>query len=348
MKKIAVILLLLPFFFSSTVNADSLLEKKEYYSNEIKQIEKELEGTDKRKKIIRLNQEMNDLKSYERAYEKAMNQSKETMALKDVPLLDLNEPPSKFVPIYKSAAKKYNLDWTLLAAVHKVETNFSQHPTMISSAGAIGHMQFMPSTWDYYGVDGNGDGKVDPWNVEDAIFSAGNYLSSTGASKGDIKGALFAYNRSTAYGNEVIRVANSYKEGFSNKNIPVVDVGKKFIGNSRYVFGGGRSSQDIKNHIFDCSSFVHWAYKQNGVSLGDLTSVTTDTLKNLGKPVRTSEIKSGDLVFFDTYKKDGHVGIYAGNGKFIGAQESTGVAVGDMTHGYWKDKFNGRIKRIDK
>lgn len=56
----------------------------------------------------------------------------------------------------------------------------------------------------------------------------------------------------------------------------------------------------------------------------------------------------GDMVFFDTYKKDGHVGIYIGNGKFIGAQSSTGVAEVDMTKGYWKDKFSGHVRRVAK
>lgn len=52
------------------------------------------------------------------------------------------------------------------------------------------------------------------------------------------------------------------------------------------------------------------------------------------------------MVFFDTYKKDGHVGIYVGNGKFIGAQSSTGVATVDMTKGYWKNNFSGHVRRV--
>jgi cell wall-associated NlpC family hydrolase len=57
-------------------------------------------------------------------------------------------------------------------------------------------------------------------------------------------------------------------------------------------------------------------------------------------------MKPGDLVFFDTYIPDGHVGIYIGNGKFIGVQPSKGVAIEDMTAGYWNEKFNGRVQRI--
>jgi len=126
----------------------------------------------------------------------------------------------------------------------------------------------------------------------------------------------------------------------------VVTVGNRWIGNSAYVFGGGRSQSDINHGLFDCSSFVHWAYAQVGVNLGPLGSVSTETLKHAGTQVSSSQMQPGDLVFFDTYKKDGHVGIYVGGGKFIGAQSSTGVAIANMSSGYWKQKFNGRVVRI--
>ena len=98
---------------------------------------------------------------------------------------------------------------------------------------------------------------------------------------------------------------------------------------------------------FDCSGFVHWAFKEIGIDLGPLTSASTETLKYLGKPVALSEMKPGDLVFFNTYKINGHVGIYLGDGTFIGAQTDTGVAIVDMSPGsYWAGVFNGRVKRI--
>ena len=59
-------------------------------------------------------------------------------------------------------------------------------------------------------------------------------------------------------------------------------------------------------------------------------------------------MRPGDLVFFDTYKKDGHVGIYLGNGNFIGSQSSTGVAIASMTSGYWKQHFSGHVRRVIK
>ena len=122
----------------------------------------------------------------------------------------------------------------------------------------------------------------------------------------------------------------------------VINAGNKYIGNSVYVFGGGRTASDIAAGRFDCSAFVSWAFSQAGVSVG----ASTDSLKNTGTRVSTSEMRPGDMVFFNTYKTDGHVGIYLGGGKFIGAQSSTGVAVANMSSGYWADKFNGRVMRV--
>ena len=136
-----------------------------------------------------------------------------------------------------------------------------------------------------------------------------------------------------------VPVSNTIGSGKIEK---IIKAGYNYIGNSVYVFGGGRTESDIRNGKFDCSSFVHWAFGQAGIEIG----TTTDSIKNNGRQVSKSELRSGDLVFFDTYKKDGHVGIYLGNGKFIGAQSSTGVAIADMSNGYWKDRYNGRNVRI--
>jgi len=122
----------------------------------------------------------------------------------------------------------------------------------------------------------------------------------------------------------------------------VLKAGNKYIGNSVYVFGAGRSSYDVANGRFDCSGFVSWAFSQAGVSLPAYTGALT----GVGTQVSASSMRPGDLVFFDTYKRDGHVGIYLGGGKFIGSQSSTGVAVANMSSGYWKSKFNGRVIRV--
>ena len=129
----------------------------------------------------------------------------------------------------------------------------------------------------------------------------------------------------------------------SNKTVEnLITEGLKYIGNSVYVFGGGRNEHDITNGRFDCSAFVSWAFSQVDINIG----ASTEALKNTGTAVSVEEMLPGDLVFFDTYKIDGHVGIYLGAGMFLGSQSSTGVAIADMTNGYWLEKFNGRVNRI--
>lgn len=214
----------------------------------------------------------------------------------------------------------------------------------------------MPATWRAYGVDADGDGKADPLSIPDAIYSAANYLASSGFQK-DKRKAIWHYNHAEWYINDVVSkaeefhsqatyTANNNGSTTGSSGSSVVDVGRVWIKNSVYKFGGGRNQNDIDKGLFDCSSFVHWAFKQIGINLGPLTSTSTETLKRLGTTVSPSEVQPGDLVFFDTYKKDGHVGIYVGDGKFIGCQGSTGVAIADMSKGYWAQKFNGRVKRI--
>lgn len=170
--------------------------------------------------------------------------------------------------------------------------------------------------------------------------------------------AIWHYNHADWYVDKVIAQAEVYKNSMNvNKdgeiNITpgadndVTTIGNRWINNSVYVFGGGRNQNDITMGRFDCSSFVHWAFSQVGVKLGELTSVSTETLKHLGTAIKVEDMQPGDLVFFDTYKKDGYVGIYLGDGNFIGAQSFTGVAIANMNDGYWKEKFNHRVKRID-
>ena len=298
----------------------------------------------------------------------------------DISELGANEVPAQFIPIYKAAEQQYGVPWNLLAAHHRMETRFSSIDPMISPVGAEAHMQFMPCTWvgwshpscgglgkgnisdsektdpaiiskyGGYGVDANGDGKADPWDIKDAIYSTAKYLAANGAAEGNFRDAVFAYNHADWYVEEVLGYADQYVNGYvaintdggGNTGIAVVDVGYKWIGSSVYIFGGGRNQSDIARGRFDCSSFVHWAFKEVGVDLGPLNSTSTETLKHLGEGVSPSDIQPGDLVFFDTYKTDGHVGIYICNGKFIGAQTSTGVAIADMSQGsYWSKIFNG-------
>jgi peptidoglycan DL-endopeptidase CwlO len=142
----------------------------------------------------------------------------------------------------------------------------------------------------------------------------------------------------TKTSNSVSNTVSTSSKGLAT----VIKAGYKYIGNSTYKFGGGRTASDIARGYFDCSAFVSWAFKQGGYKIGSSTSV----LRNQGTKISLSEAKPGDLVFFDTYKKDGHVGIYLGGGKFIGSQSSTGVAIANMNSGYYQKKFSGHVRRI--
>ncbi|MBN6205259.1 C40 family peptidase [Ralstonia pickettii] len=103
-----------------------------------------------------------------------------------------------------------------------------------------------------------------------------------------------------------------------------------------YVWGGKGPGG------FDCSGFVSWAFAQGGISLPSSTA----GLQSVGTKVSASNMQPGDIVFFNTYKTNGHVGIYLGGGKFIGAQNSTGLAVADMSSGYWAGKFAGHVRSV--
>ncbi|MGA2667194.1 MAG: lytic transglycosylase domain-containing protein [Patescibacteria group bacterium] len=116
---------------------------------------------------------------------------------------------SYFQNIYKAAGAQFGVPWKLLQAVHYVESGCSDSGSKTSSAGAQGPMQFMPSTFRAYAVDGNGDGQINIDNVNDAIYTAAHYLAAGGAADGNISAALFNYNHSQSYVNKVLEVYNS-------------------------------------------------------------------------------------------------------------------------------------------
>ncbi|HEY2072105.1 MAG TPA: lytic murein transglycosylase [Gaiellaceae bacterium] len=118
-------------------------------------------------------------------------------------------PYAQLLSLWQQAGAEYGVPWQVLAAINKVESNFGRNMGP-SSAGAIGWMQFEPSTWMRWGVDANGDGIADPWNASDAIFSAARYLDAAGAST-DLYRAVFAYNHADWYVNEVLSLANLFQ-----------------------------------------------------------------------------------------------------------------------------------------
>ena len=113
--------------------------------------------------------------------------------------------------LWQRAGTAYAIPWNVLAAINKIESNFGQNMGP-SSAGAIGWMQFMPSTWLRWGVDADGDGIADPWNATDAVYAAARYLAASGG-QSDIARAIFSYNHADWYVREVLDLARVYGNG---------------------------------------------------------------------------------------------------------------------------------------
>lgn len=117
----------------------------------------------------------------------------------------LAEPPAFLIPIYEQAGRRYGVPWRVLAAINSIETDYGRDLS-ISSAGAIGWMQFMPATWRIYGEGGN------PYDPHDAIFAAARLLRSADASH-DLRAAIFSYNHAAWYVAAVLWRASTISDG---------------------------------------------------------------------------------------------------------------------------------------
>jgi len=123
-------------------------------------------------------------------------------------VIDSFEIPPFLLPIYQACGTEYGIPWEVLASINKIETAFGTNLN-VSSAGAMGWMQFMPSSWEEYGLDANGDGRKDPYNPVDAICAAAHYLKVAGGSA-NLYDAIFAYNHADWYVQEVLLYARAY------------------------------------------------------------------------------------------------------------------------------------------
>ncbi|MGD9893046.1 MAG: C40 family peptidase [Dehalococcoidia bacterium] len=247
----------------------------------------------------------------------------------------LGEIPPAQLPVMQAAAASCGLPWVVLAAVAKVESDLGRNMAT-SSAGAIGYGQFLPSSWAAYGNGG------DPYDYRDALPAMARYLCAHGGAR-DIRQALWAYNHSWDYVDQVLAIAARF--GYLAAGAPstqVVDLARAQTGRP-YVWGGASPITS-----FDCSGLVQWAYSQIGVTLPRTAQQQFDATLRL----TPDQLQPGDLVFFartyPSHEYITHVGLYVGNGRMINAP-SEGDVVREMPvfTGYWGTHYAGagRVRR---
>ncbi|MFI9082133.1 NlpC/P60 family protein [Streptomyces sioyaensis] len=242
----------------------------------------------------------------------------------------------------------------LLASLLTQESGFN--PKAQSPVGARGIAQFMPSTWESSGVDGNHDGKRDVWDPEDAIPSSAKYLCGIARDVKDVPGnkqnnMLAAYNSGTDavrkyggvppyketqnYVRSISSLAGQPAKGGKSGTVTtfeqgatVVKAAQEWLG-TPYSWGGGDPSGPSTGSCcspkgrsgadirgFDCSGLTLYAYAKVGITLPR----TAAAQYAASKPLKPGEMRIGDLVFYGSSASSiHHVAIYIGGGYMIEA-----------------------------
>ena len=98
---------------------------------------------------------------------------------------------------------------------------------------------------------------------------------------------------------------------------------------------------------FDCSGFVYYLFKTNGIKIPR----SSLTQSKSGKKLKRDELKKGDILFFDTAhrKHVNHSGVYLGDGKFIHSSsgKAYGVTISSLDKGFYLNKFRWGIRKIE-
>ncbi|MFC7306787.1 NlpC/P60 family protein [Streptomyces monticola] len=249
----------------------------------------------------------------------------------------LSDIPPRMLALYQRAAPECpGLSWTILAAIGKVETDHARHPTMVSSAGAIGPMQFMPTTFPAYAypVPPGGKRPPTPWDPVDAVFAAARMLCANGARNGkNLSGAIYSYNHSRTYVRQVLDIADRYQAQAAHAAAPnqraaiAVAFAHAQLG-TPYQWGGDGPHEGG----FDCSGLTKAAYAKAGITLPRVAEAQYHATSKVprGKP-----LLPGDLVFFGRLGNLHHVGIYIGNNQMINAPNRRSVVRIENYH--WTD-----------
>jgi cell wall-associated NlpC family hydrolase len=232
--------------------------------------------------------------------------------------------PPAYLALYMGAARTCpGLPWGVLAGIGEVESDHGQStaPGVHSGAnyaGAEGPMQFEPATFAEYAVDGDHDGQLSPYDPADAVYTAAAMLCASGAASGTAAGirqAVFAYNHSQAYVNDVLGWAARYTSPVpSGAAVTAIAFALRQIGKP---YQWGAAGPDA----YDCSGLVYAAYAAAGIHIAR----TTFGWRQDGPAVPLTQIQPGDLLFSagsdGTSANPGHVVVYLGGGQVVQAPQ---------------------------
>ncbi|MBF6238705.1 bifunctional lytic transglycosylase/C40 family peptidase [Nocardia otitidiscaviarum] len=270
----------------------------------------------------------------------------------------ISDIPESMLVLYQRAAGVCpGLDWNVLAAIGKIETDHGRStlPGVHSGenfAGAGGPMQFLAPTFasvvSRHPMPTDGASPPSRYNPVDAVHAAAYYLCDSGA-PADMYAAIFAYNHADWYVRDVLDQAARYRtyapggtgdcgtvQGDDRASVVLAfacaQLGQPYVwgGNGPEVSGG-----------WDCSGLTKAAFAAVGVSL---PRVAADQY-HAGPVVPESSLRPGDLVFYGTAADIHHVGLYLGGGKIINAP-TFGVPVRIQDYRWHGDDFYGATRPL--
>ena len=212
-----------------------------------------------------------------------------------------DQPPPFLIPIYKKAGAKFHIPWDVLAAINSVETDYGRNVNT-SSAGAIGWMQFMPSTWAQYGMAIDHSGPPNPYNPADAIFSAARYLAANGGGK-NLRQAIYAYNHAQWYVDEVLlraQLIGSHTQGGLTNPFPLGWVPNRLDMGYDGTFTGAIVAPFPGTITYAAKSFSNWGGYLELKADHPIPGLPSDTLyfaEGLAPAVKAGEhVTAGQLI----------------------------------------------------
>jgi cell wall-associated NlpC family hydrolase len=154
------------------------------------------------------------------------------------------------------------------------------------------------------------------------------------ASADDMQALLISKGILSKIGGQIVQTGENVVQQVSERTGDLVSTAIGFLG-IPYLRGGNSAETG-----FDCSGFVRAIYKE---TIGLVLPRSADQQASATQKIDRSELKPGDLVFFNTMKRTfSHVGIYLGEGKFIHSPRSgASVRIEDMRIPYWNVRFDG-------